>query len=58
MNANDEPTGEKCRACPVKGWRWVHKSRANSERRIDGVAVALVKVTCFECSGIGRKRAT
>lgn len=58
MTRSDQPTSERCRACRAKGWRWVRKSRAAALRRLDGAAVELVQVTCFECSGVGRKRAS
>ncbi|MFG1941324.1 hypothetical protein [Nonomuraea sp. NPDC048826] len=57
MTANKLLTRERCRACRGKGWRWVRASRADALRRIDGTTVDLAQVDCFECSGVGGKRA-
>ncbi|MEV0581299.1 hypothetical protein [Nonomuraea sp. NPDC050310] len=53
MSANDEIANEECRACRGKGWRWIRKSRADAQRRIDGAVIDLVQLDCFECAGVG-----
>ncbi|GLW10313.1 hypothetical protein Misp01_54410 [Microtetraspora sp. NBRC 13810] len=56
MTTKGEPRSERCRACRGKGWRWVRKSRAGAGQRLDGGAIELGQVGCFECSGVGRRR--
>jgi len=44
---------DRCGACRGKGWRFVRKSSADARLRLDGVAVELVAVECFDCAGTG-----
>lgn len=53
MIAEGEPTNEGCEACCGRGWRWIRRSRADVEFRIDGQVVKPVRVECFDCSGLG-----
>jgi len=46
---------ERCCACRGKGWRLVRRASADAEYRLDGVILKLSTVTCFECSGSGRR---
>jgi hypothetical protein len=53
MIAEDEPTAEGCGACCGRGWRWIRRSRADVECRINGQAVKPVRIKCFDCMGSG-----
>lgn len=53
MITEGEPTNEGCQACRGSGWRWIRRSRADVECRIDGQVVKPVRVECFDCAGLG-----
>ncbi|MFS1304257.1 hypothetical protein [Streptosporangium longisporum] len=53
MVAEDESTGQGCGACCGRGWRWIRRSRADVECRIDGQVVKPVRIACFDCLGAG-----